>query len=270
MKAHSTVAAVALALLILLGLSPSTAQADFVQHPNDSGAVDTIAIQFSQVPDAATGVLTARLDLYGFTAANHLMAMPLGFAWDNPNAVLDSALIAPEFAEAMEIFTMTYMRDDLATSNRYDVFCLVAIGGALPNWPAAPQRRLLSSYFFTLQEWSSGDSLVADTSTFTQGSKWHLVGRQGTSWIPFFAGPAVAYDAAACCAGYKGNIDCSPDDLVTMSDFNVLVDHLFATLAPLCCPAEADLDSDGGVGMGDLSILIDHLFISFNALPACP
>ncbi len=74
-----------------------------------------------------------------------------------------------------------------------------------------------------------------------------------------------------CCLEPTGNVDCSADELITMSDLTVMIDHLFITLSPLCCPAEANTDgsSDELITMGDLTALIDHLFITLSPLPPC-
>ncbi len=74
------------------------------------------------------------------------------------------------------------------------------------------------------------------------------------------------------CCETLGNVDSSPDGLVTMGDLTVLIDHLFISLASLTCAQEGnvDLSPDGLVTMGDLTVLIDHLFISLGPLPACP
>jgi hypothetical protein len=77
----------------------------------------------------------------------------------------------------------------------------------------------------------------------------------------------------SCCIGpTTGNLDMSPDMLVTMGDLTVLIDHLFITLTPLACPdaGNMDLSSDGLVTMGDLTVLIDHLFITLTPLSPCP
>jgi hypothetical protein len=74
-----------------------------------------------------------------------------------------------------------------------------------------------------------------------------------------------------CCVVSTGNVDCGVDNLVTMSDLTALIDHLFISFAPLCCPPEANTDgsADDLVTMGDLTALIDHLFVSFTPLPPC-
>jgi len=73
-----------------------------------------------------------------------------------------------------------------------------------------------------------------------------------------------------CCVGLQGNINCDIDDVVDIADVQVLVDHLFLTLTPLCCVDEADLDQNGGVDITDLQILIDNQFISLTPLSECP
>ncbi len=77
---------------------------------------------------------------------------------------------------------------------------------------------------------------------------------------------------ACCCVGVVGNVDQSSDNLVTMGDLVVLIDHLFIGFAPLPCPAEGntDMSADGLATMADLTVLIDHLFISLTPLPPCP
>ncbi len=82
----------------------------------------------------------------------------------------------------------------------------------------------------------------------------------------------------SCCRGFTGNVDCDPYDIVDVSDVQVLVDHLFLTLAPLCCEAEANINYPGSgygetddiVDVTDLSILIDNQFLTLAPLPDCP
>lgn len=75
----------------------------------------------------------------------------------------------------------------------------------------------------------------------------------------------------SCCVGLAGNVDCDPGDAVDIGDLTALVDNLFITFTPLCCPAEANCDGDvgGNVDIGDLTALVDNLFITFTPLPAC-
>jgi len=77
-------------------------------------------------------------------------------------------------------------------------------------------------------------------------------------------------DPADCCIGIRGNIDCVQSDQIDGVDLAVLLDHLFFSLAPLCCEAEADLDGNLSVDGIDLDRLIRSLFITLEPLPPCP
>lgn len=82
-----------------------------------------------------------------------------------------------------------------------------------------------------------------------------------------------AYDTCAglpCCVGGRGNVNCAWDDIVDVTDLQVLIDHLFLSLAPLCCVEEADLNNSASVDITDVQILVDNLFLTLSPLPACP
>ncbi len=75
---------------------------------------------------------------------------------------------------------------------------------------------------------------------------------------------------ACCCFGQVGNVDCDSGQGVDISDLTAIIDHLYISLQPLCCPNEADLDRDGNVDISDLTEIIDHLYIRFGLLRVCP
>ncbi|MBU0983832.1 MAG: hypothetical protein KKA42_08180, partial [candidate division Zixibacteria bacterium] len=85
---------------------------------------------------------------------------------------------------------------------------------------------------------------------------------------------------ACCCIGTRGNVQlvpsCNPADQgVDVGDLTNLIDHLFITFTPVCCPAEADIVFEPGPGpvvidVGDLTAMIDHFFINFPPLVDCP
>ncbi len=74
---------------------------------------------------------------------------------------------------------------------------------------------------------------------------------------------------ACCCIGSTGNIDCDSGNGVDISDLSALIDNLYITFAPLCCPKEANVDGQPGIDIADLSGLIDYLYISFAPTAAC-
>ncbi len=72
-----------------------------------------------------------------------------------------------------------------------------------------------------------------------------------------------------CCAGLTGNVDCSEGDGVDISDLSALIDYLYISFAPQCCPEEANTDGQPGTDIADLAALIDYLYISFTPLSPC-
>jgi PKD repeat protein len=83
---------------------------------------------------------------------------------------------------------------------------------------------------------------------------------------------SVTYKTTCCTGPSRGNVDMSTDNLITMSDLTVMIDHLFITLAALPCDdaANVDLSPDKLITMSDMTVLIDHLFITLAPLSPCP
>ena len=99
--------------------------------------------------------------------------------------------------------------------------------------------------------------------------------RDGIDNCPFVANPDQADNTldgigdACCCVGSRGNIDCDPGNQTSLGDLTFMIDHLFVSMGPLCCPEAANLDAYPGVSLGDLTKLIDHLFVSMSPLGSC-
>ena len=72
------------------------------------------------------------------------------------------------------------------------------------------------------------------------------------------------------CVGLVGDVDCDGGEQPSLGDLTALIDHLFITLRPVCCPSEAEIDGDPGISLGDLTAMIDHLFVSLRPPRACP
>ena len=65
------------------------------------------------------------------------------------------------------------------------------------------------------------------------------------------------------CEGIAGNVDCSPDGKINISDLVALTKYLFSQDNPDCpCISEANIDSDqsGSVDISDLTALLRYLF----------
>jgi hypothetical protein len=131
-------------------------------------------------------------------------------------------------------------------------------------------------------------SLLPGTATFTDHHNgtgtcsWSTVlADAGTYFVTFRASDGQLIDTekvtinvinqSVCCKTLTGNVDCDTVDGVDISDLSALIDNLYITLTPLCCPKEANVDGDvtGGVDISDLSALIDYLYISFTLPAAC-
>ena len=77
----------------------------------------------------------------------------------------------------------------------------------------------------------------------------------GHEWVYNHIGPTWT----TCCVGKTGNIDCSGDDAMDISDLVYLVDYMF-TGGPLCCFEEADVNCDGQIDISDLVDIVDCMF----------
>lgn len=74
------------------------------------------------------------------------------------------------------------------------------------------------------------------------------------------------------CLGTVGNVDCDPNDKVSVQDLVVLVDYLFIIRQlPCICLEEADIvpSPDGQVNVSDLTELVKYLFLAPVTLPPC-
>jgi hypothetical protein len=85
----------------------------------------------------------------------------------------------------------------------------------------------------------------------------------------FFMGALwVDTSCHGCCIGLTGNTDCSAEDEPDITDITRIIDFLYLSHDPLCCPEEADTDgSYGPPDISDITRLIDYLYLS-HRLPA--
>lgn len=76
-----------------------------------------------------------------------------------------------------------------------------------------------------------------------------------------------------CFGGCRGNIDGSADEMVDITDLQVLVDYVYIQGVEPPVVGEADVapldGADGIVDISDVSALVDHLFLTLKPLPTC-
>lgn len=122
---------------------------------------------------------------------------------------------------------------------------------------------VVSLFFTDSGKVDSGVNPIAFTSLgsydrkfYTHAGNYQPVGVDGSLFFSCCQPPTV------------GDADCSGD--IDITDIQIMVDHLFLTLAPLCCDPEGDTDLNGEVDITDLQILIDNQFLTLTPLPPCP
>lgn len=116
------------------------------------------------------------------------------------------------------------------------------------------------------------------TARIRQGTP---IGPPPAPWVDLYEPPTFAPSmdlsfvitgaASSCCVSLTGNTDCDPSDGIDISDLSALIDYLYISFTPLCCPPEGNVDGDpgGGIDISDLSALIDALYISFTPPAPC-
>ena len=80
---------------------------------------------------------------------------------------------------------------------------------------------------------------------------------------------------ACCCGlyagGLTGNTDCDPEGKYNLTDITRLIDRVYLTRRPLCCPANGNTsgDPEGRVNLSDITVLISRVYLSHNPTAAC-
>ncbi|RKX22890.1 MAG: hypothetical protein DRP45_11035 [Candidatus Zixiibacteriota bacterium] len=253
---------IAAILIVVLTFLATGVRGEFVQGASDSLYADTIGIEFTLLPHADSEQMNMQLDLWGFNDGDDLAGVGVGFTWDNPNLVMDSALASPMIGSSCD-YIFLYKYNDIEETNSGQQFMFASLRTTSTGILKSPERRLWASYYFTLTDWNAGDSIVIDTMEYYVGTKYMFIDPSIDVHRPYFAGSVVGYDTPpSCCVGATGNVDCSESEIADGSDLSVLINHLFVTFEELCCEPEADMIApDGQIDGGDLSALIDHLFI---------
>ncbi len=81
---------------------------------------------------------------------------------------------------------------------------------------------------------------------------------------------------ACCCGqftgGITGNVNCSDDGKLTLSDISKLIDRVYISKQLLCCEqnGNVNLSTDSKITLSDITLLIDNVYISKNPTPPCP
>jgi hypothetical protein len=163
-----------------------------MQDTLDAGAADTVTLECTVIPQAATNQLKLKLELWVFHdggVPDTLIGVGMGFNWDNPNLQMDSARASSLTDVGFGIGPFLYEND---------------------NIPPAPVRQLWASYYFTLSSWSVNDSVLLDTMQFNAGSIYQVVIKGQKTYLPYWTGEKVVHDVDYV---PPSNIVLTPDSL---------------------------------------------------------
>jgi len=261
---------VSFVLALLLSVS-SFAQ----QDPNDLGGPDSIFLTIDKTvigPDDSGAVV----ELYALNDAQTLNVVAAGFYWTNADVRLDSVVWSPLADSLFEILQI-FRDGQLETTNAYQQFSFVGISISEPNLEPSSSARLMATFYFGAEDWGFGDTSCIDTLAWQPGLEPTFVELSGMPYIPAWGGPVCAWAGGfpTDCFGTIGNVmlvpECdSTNQLVDIVDLQLLIDHEFLSLTPLCWEKEADLDFSGMVDITDLQLMIDHQFLTLEPFPDCP
>ncbi len=176
----------------------------------DLGNPDTV--RFEVVID--TIGLQAEFELWVYNDANTLASVSYGFAWDNPNFAMDTALPTALTASAFDLGVFLFKKESIDSSNVNRNFLFggarLFSDGLLP----ADTAQLWATYSFTFDSWTNGDDgITVDTLHFNEGSVAFFVPVAGTAtgYVPTFAGRT-----SICCKEYP-NVDPGQRDTVAVT-----------------------------------------------------
>ncbi len=128
--------------LLLCGLSSIATVAQ--QDPNDQGTADSAFMVISEADIHAP----LAVEVYFFNDAQNVGSAAIGFSWDNPNLVLDSAVWSPEGLAAFSFLRIPFFRNDIDSSNVYQSFQLVGMRISGDGLAMSPDPKLICSYYF--------------------------------------------------------------------------------------------------------------------------
>lgn len=219
--------------------------------------------------------------------------------------ILDSGFVRPAVALAEARMELPHTTDRYHTFFSFAALSYLYLGDpTMPIWTAEPQILADSCPYylevgtqdFSVKVTVDGSPVESALVCVMQDDDVYVISLTNGNGVATFTGVAFQSPGTAsvvatkdncfaaegeilisnsCCLGDLGNIQpegqCDPSNqTVDITDMNVLIDHLFISLTPLCCDVEADLDYNGLIDVTDLNILNDNLFLTLTPLGTCP
>ncbi|MFQ5498996.1 MAG: T9SS type A sorting domain-containing protein [Candidatus Zixiibacteriota bacterium] len=179
---------VAVVALLLVVVPKADAQ-------SDSGIPDTVALMLSLQPDSASNQLNVVVEIWGFTD-QLVTGVSGGYFWDNSKMQVDSATSPANIESAFDLGRFYFDANLIDSSNISQRFLFGAsklFSSGLAG--DASGRRLWGTYYFTLTNWTTLDSITIDTVEWNTGSKLKLATSGSTGHVPYFTGKIAIKDA---------------------------------------------------------------------------
>lgn len=149
--------------LLMLALCFSVAAQ---QSPIDRGEQDYFSLVLSQ-PEAGANDSTFVVQGMMFTDSNQVISAGLGFSWDNPNVVLDSAALTQTGFFAFDFQPFFYYKNSTDSSNAYQWFQMSVTRLFRPGLAPGPDPRHIANFYFHITDWSVNDTICIDSVHFS-------------------------------------------------------------------------------------------------------
>ncbi|MDZ4722531.1 MAG: hypothetical protein SGI97_01250 [candidate division Zixibacteria bacterium] len=235
----------------------------------DEGQPDSILFVITK-PTANDASPRMIAELYFYTDSQYIVAATVGFKWIYENAVMTSADVSPQAKASFSFIHQVFASNSIDTTNLYDLFQFGGVRMSGDGLAPSPERQLIATFRWDLPGWKVNDVMFIDTSEFNAGTLIRFVASGNAIYVPTWEGKVVIRDInAPCCFERRGNVDCDGAHVTDISDLASLIDQLFVSNSPPCCPAESDLDGSGVIDITDVLTLIDYLFQTLKPPAAC-
>lgn len=242
--------------LLVMALVPCWGQT-LIEDPGDP---DWVMVDSAIVSKSGPGLVTI-----DFVNDEPLAGIEITLIFDSPDVTIDSISFA---ASRVEYATV---KGFMTSDSTITVYCFPISEESL----IAPGTGLFGTLYFSYPPSIDTQVVTIDTFTIINGdieySTTFSDSISNTFKPQFLKGYLDIIESGGCCIGNRGNVDGSPDDVITVGDLTYLIAYLFQGGPPPPCMPEGNVDGDElGVVVGDLTYLVAYLFQGGAIPPLCP
>ncbi|MBU0983517.1 MAG: T9SS type A sorting domain-containing protein [candidate division Zixibacteria bacterium] len=162
--------------------------------PNDSGNPDTLVMVMTHPPDPGTDDSSMVTELYVYNDVDSVTSLTAGFRWINDDLILDSAVVSPLAETYLNMQTFVYYANDINLSNDSNLCTFGGFRVSGNGFPPSNDRKLLATYYWHLEAFAPGDSIIIDTLEYNTGARLKFVNSSNIAYIPRWAGACEFHD----------------------------------------------------------------------------